>query len=462
MNISKKEMILYLVPGQVKFVGIENNLPTGYKPKIKIKVVTYPKKKYDEVFTKNQSIKKLRFSKKVIKDVSKLLKFRLVQQPNIFDSELKESSGLSGYSAEAGESDTGFLPKKGMKRELGVNKNKPEPWYEKGGYKQMDFPKSTQIYDTKDKKTQIVQVIKKVTNLGDKYEGFQDDVGSWDKYGDKDYSTDFNLEDFVKALTEDMIFERLMPTNITEELVGKEKIEECITIAKMFSGDMVLGKNRDRNYKPRLKIVRERTSYGVEVCYVVDVDTDWTEGLNEYGVGIVNTALFVKRDEKDYDKAKKKMAPSKDGVRVREALGKGNLKDVVRSLVSYHGGIKGHTTVGNGKKIVTIENTSRVKPVIKVKDLNKEPIVRTNHGLEHTEAGYQDGQDKLSSELRMINALNVTHQTNDWENLFPNMYKHTQDKGPKFDLVRAQNKLWTSSQMAINLNKSCNLSKKRV
>ena len=40
------------------------------------------------------------------------------------------------------------------------------------------------------------------------------------------------------------------------------------------------------------------------------------------------------------------MAPSKDGVRVREALGKGNLKDVVRSLVSYHGGIKGETISG--------------------------------------------------------------------------------------------------------------------
>jgi len=231
-----------------------------------------------------------------------------------------------------------------------------------------------------------------------------------------------------------------------------ESIDECITVAKMFNGDMVLGKNRDRNYKPKLKIVRDRTSYGVEVCYVVDVNTDWTEGINELGVGVVNSALFVKRDEKDYDKAKKKMAPSKDGVRVREALGKGTFAEAVRSLATYHGGIKGHTTVGNGKKIVTIENTSRTKPVVKIKNLDKEPIVRTNHGIEHSEAGYQRGNDKLSSELRMINALNVTHTTNNWKNLFPNFYQHHQDKGPKYDLVRAQNKLWTSSQLAMNLN----------
>jgi hypothetical protein len=97
-----------------------------------------------------------------------------------------------------GEKDSGYLPKKGMKRVLGVNKNKPEPWYEKGGYTQMIFPKSDQIYDTTDKKTQIVQVIKRITNLGDKYEGFQADIGSWDKYGDKDYSTDFDLNDLIK------------------------------------------------------------------------------------------------------------------------------------------------------------------------------------------------------------------------------------------------------------------------
>ena len=93
-------------------------------------------------------------------------------------------------------------------------------------------------------------------------------------------------------------------------------INECVTVAKMLDGDMVLFKNRDRNYRPRLKIVRELTKTGIEVCYVVDDDTDWLEGMNHNGIGLVNSALFVKRDEKDYDKAKKKMAPSKDGVRV--------------------------------------------------------------------------------------------------------------------------------------------------
>ena len=221
----------------------------------------------------------------------------------------------------------------------------------------------------------------------------------------------------------------------------------------MFGDDMVIGKNRDRNYRPNLKVVRELTGYGVELCYVVDQDTDWSEGMNSQGIGIVNSALFVKRDEKDFDKTKKKKAMSKDGTRIREALRKTNLRDVVKSLVTFHGGIKGHTIVGDGKKLVVIENTSRVKPEVKIKDLTTEPIVRTNHGIEHPEQGYQRGNDKLSSELRLMNALNVVHDVPHWKELFPAFYNHRQDKGPKYDLVRAQNKLWTSSQLIMNLNK---------
>jgi hypothetical protein len=295
----------------------------------------------------------------------------------------------------------------------------------------------------------------------DKYKGFKKqiakdttDIMRQDINFEKDGSTPSTINlpmdgEPYKKLGESFTKEWWKKQLFTEE----ESIDECISIAKMFDGGMVLAKNRDRNYKPRLKIVRDRTSYGIEVCYIIDVETDWTEGMNEHGIGVVNSALFVKRDEKDFDKSKKKKAPSKDGVRVREALGKGTFADTVKSLALYHDGIKGHTTVGNGKKLVSIENTSRTNPVVKIKDVSKEPLVRTNHGIYHPEQGYQRGPDKLSSQLRMTNALNVAQNTSDWQNLFPNVYKHTQEKGPKFDLVRAQNKLWTSSQLAMNLNK---------
>ena len=235
-------------------------------------------------------------------------------------------------------------------------------------------------------------------------------------------------------------------------LLNNNPLQECVCTAKMYGDSMVLGKNRDRNYNPTLKAVRDMTGYGVEILYVIDNETDWSEGLNHHGIGLVNSALFVKRDEKEFDESKKKKARSKDGVRIREVLGKTNLSDAVETAIKFHGGIKGHTLIGDGRRIVSIENTSRLKPIVRVKDLHKEPLVRTNHGLEHPEAGYQRGQDKLSSELRATSALNVLHQTNDYKKLMPAFYNHRQDKGPKFDIVRAQNKLWTSSQLIMNLN----------
>ena len=117
---------------------------------------------------------------------------------------LPEVSTLNGsYSADQGEPDTGYT-QTNKSRTLGIDKNKPEPWFEKGGYKQINFPKADNPYGSSgrgdDKNIQRVQVIKKIVNTGVKYDGFQSDVGSWDKYGDKDYSTDFDFEDLEKMI----------------------------------------------------------------------------------------------------------------------------------------------------------------------------------------------------------------------------------------------------------------------
>jgi len=110
---------------------------------------------------------------------------------------LKEVSSniASTGGSESGEPEFGWTsPRK--KRKLGVNSNKPEPWFEKGRYTQLHFPKADNPYDAAkgrgdDKSIQKVQVIKRVINTGVKYVDFYDTIASWDKYGSKDYSTDF-------------------------------------------------------------------------------------------------------------------------------------------------------------------------------------------------------------------------------------------------------------------------------
>ena len=93
--------------------------------------------------------------------------------------------------AEAGEPVTGWTNAR-KKRKLGVDSSKPEPWFEKGRYTQLSFPKADNPYKgDRDNNIQRVQVIKRVINTGVKYTDFYDTIASWDKYGDKDYSTDF-------------------------------------------------------------------------------------------------------------------------------------------------------------------------------------------------------------------------------------------------------------------------------
>ena len=75
-------------------------------------------------------------------------------------------------------------------------------------------------------------------------------------------------------------------------------IRECIVVGGRASGGHVLGKTRDRNYSPRVNIVRELTDDGIEIVYMHDLDTDYMEGMNSNGIGVVNAALLVGKDEK--------------------------------------------------------------------------------------------------------------------------------------------------------------------
>ena len=93
----------------------------------------------------------------------------------------------------------------------------------------------------------------------------------------------------------------------------KETLRECIAIAGKASGLNVLGKTRDRNYIPPIKIVREIVD-DVEIVYMFDERTNYLEGMNEKGIGVINSALMVKADEKIVDmnspySKKKNMSP---------------------------------------------------------------------------------------------------------------------------------------------------------
>jgi len=179
-------------------------------------------------------------------------------------------------------------------------------------------------------------------------------------------------------------------------------INECIITHCVLDGKVILAKNRDRAYSPKIKVVRELID-DIEIVYILDKDTDWSEGMNSKGVGLLNSALMVSADEKEKKIVKKKGKPGPDGEKIRNALAKPKLSEVLSAVTSYKGSGKyslmGHTFICNHKNSFSIEVTSKHLPVVKRLD-RKLNHVRTNHGYDYKDAGYTSGPARKSSYSR--------------------------------------------------------------
>lgn len=222
----------------------------------------------------------------------------------------------------------------------------------------------------------------------------------------------------------------------------------CIIISKSIDGSKIVAKNRDRAYKPSLEIVHTILN-GVEIVYMRDIITDWSEGINEFGIGIVNTALMVGYDEAEKKIVKKRGKPSKDGKKIREALSQKNIKDVINTAITYSGGIKGHTFIATPKKTICIETTSKHSPKFELHD--GELVVRTNHGHLHGDAGYSAGGDYLSSKIRKLSAEKSINGLDSVDNVLSAMRKQYYDTDSNLNMRRDTDKLFTSSQILLDL-----------
>jgi hypothetical protein len=231
----------------------------------------------------------------------------------------------------------------------------------------------------------------------------------------------------------------------------KDLLKECIIVSKKFGNDMVLAKNRDRAYKPLIEVVHTFIN-GCEVVYLHDITTDWSEGMNEYGIGIVNASLMVGFDEKEKQIISKTGKKSEDGLRIRYALGQKSLKESIKSVVLYDGGVKGHTFLANPSNLITIEMTSKHKAVIKKQDPNS-IYVRTNHGLAHPDAGYTEGPDYKSSVIRRASAREVIGKLEDWEKQLQALRSNRFSTDNPNNMSRDTDKMKTTSQMQLNLTK---------
>jgi hypothetical protein len=241
-----------------------------------------------------------------------------------------------------------------------------------------------------------------------------------------------------------------------KDIYSNDYLNECVAVHKVLDdGCVCLAKNRDRTYNTNMTIIRELVD-DTEIVYIHDEDTDWSEGLNEHGIGIVNTALLVNRDENEKKIAKKTGQPSADGKKIRVALAKPKLSEAIKSLMYYKGtdeldvGVKGHTFIANPKHSFSIEMTSKHLPI--VKRLNKKyDHIRTNHGYSYPDSGYTKGMDYTSSKMRhTISHKELKGVKNDYE-ILNRLSKHYSNVPSWASPYRDTNKLSTTSQVLMNL-----------
>lgn len=227
----------------------------------------------------------------------------------------------------------------------------------------------------------------------------------------------------------------------------------CIIVSKEIDNKFILAKNRDRAYNPVLEIIHTIMD-GVEVAYLHDITTDWSEGMNEYGIGVVNSALLVGADEVEGKIVKKKGKPGPDGDKMRNILKQTDIADAIKAVVTYKGksklALKGHTFVSSPTQMVSIETTSKHIPEIKIEN-TKSPVVRTNHGHVFTDAGYTNGIKYLSSKMRKLSAEKAVDKIDDWKDVSKVMRKDYFPKSSQLNMRRQTDTMWTSSQTVMNL-----------
>ncbi len=229
---------------------------------------------------------------------------------------------------------------------------------------------------------------------------------------------------------------------------NKITLKECIIVNTKIGKDIILAKNRDRNYQPNLSIIREVID-GIELVYMFDSRTGWKEGMNSNGLGIVNTALFVEEDEKAHNIPKKKIT-MKDGDIMYKALQGKTIEEAVTIISDFKNGLKGHTIVANKEEIFTIECDQNNSPFTQQKSITDSNVF-TNHGEYYANAGYTDGDDYISSVLRQAQVRKKLKAVKSESDIFKILSNSVFNENNPNHVFRNTDNMKTTSQLLMNL-----------
>uniref|UniRef100_A0A6C0B213 Uncharacterized protein n=1 Tax=viral metagenome TaxID=1070528 RepID=A0A6C0B213_9ZZZZ len=172
----------------------------------------------------------------------------------------------------------------------------------------------------------------------------------------------------------------------------------CVILYTEINGKKILAKNRDKVYKPTIEIIHEVVN-DIEVAYIRDKDSGWIEGMNEHGIGMVNSTLS-RRDEKELNNNKVAMLVKKNNVMYNALIHnnpKDNIFDVIKNAKTNYV-LEGHTLMFKDNEMYHIENNK--KNFFMVEKVNKSPVVFSNYGVQLKKEGYTTCKKGMSAFLR--------------------------------------------------------------
>lgn len=229
----------------------------------------------------------------------------------------------------------------------------------------------------------------------------------------------------------------------------------CVIVAKYFDGIGWAGaKNRDRNYTPKLDFIEDESN-GIDRMMMHDEITGYKEGINNYGVSILNTSLDVYDDESEVEAGTAKSSP--DGRIIAAALLKDNALAAAKTIIK--GKMGGCTIVFDQENLFLIEASDwdGKKPYKYVarRIPKTDTVARSNHGIWIPRAGYQrkdtnksETLSRISSESRLLQAQALVEAAQNPEDLVDGMCQ-VYINDPQLNIMRTsteRKKMRTTSQ----------------
>ena len=198
-----------------------------------------------------------------------------------------EVSNHSLYNADEGEPDTGFI-RGDKERILGGLAGKPEPWFERCGYKQVEFPKADYIYGKGEEEDYTVIKTAYISKID---KDFQKHFEKWEEWvPDEDFEPQNTLklnDSKYKKVMNNLLLERIDYLDTAETLIKQYGLKSKVKI----------GRGKDfGEYVPETDTVTIRPSYPNVKEFLMTV-------LHEIGHALDAKRIGVRKYIKKYTQA---------------------------------------------------------------------------------------------------------------------------------------------------------------